>query len=535
MTAQILAILWAQYRISRNHFRRTTVMTVLMWLFTAIWYGMFVALAGLAVYFIPQLPIATLISALPIALLALFLYNQTIPLFTLTTGWSLQINKLQVYPIPNGALFSLEVLLRVTSTPEFFIVMLGGVIGLLRRPDVPILGAIGLLLFIPFNLFLQLSAREFILHAFQRNRFRELITIIFISIGVLPQFLMRTGLGIKLKPYFLLFANGHGTPWQAASALSLGQSPLLNVAILAAWTMAALLLARWQFASGLVQDDAFRGGGATPAPVTEKETSPSFLDSIGNLFQDPVAAIVQKELRSLVRMPRFRVTLGMACIFSIVLFLPMIMRDGGNFFGGKTVYPFANLYALLLLSDILLLNIFGTDRAAAQLYFLSPTSLASVIKAKNVVAWLFLLAINLLVAIVTFFVAHASPINILAGVLSSCVATIHLMWAGNLLSVVSPRPSDPSSTMQRKGNAKNQWWILLCTIGMAALVGIAYLARWAFASDWALIAILALEFIIGYVVYRVSLDSAVERGLAGRELIIDKLSKTTSPIDGSAG
>ena len=115
------------------------------------------------------------------------------------------------------------------------------------------------------------------------------------------------------------------------------------------------------------------------------------------------------------------------------------------------------------------------------------------------------------------------------------VATIHLMWAGNLLSVMTPPPSDPSSTMQKKGNAKNQLWILACTIGMGLLVGFAYLARWAFDSDWALVGVLALEFVIGYVVYRVALDSAVERGMAERERMIDTLSKTSSPIGGSVG
>ena len=62
----------------------------------------------------------------------------------------------------------------------------------------------------------------------------------------------------------------------------------------------------------------------------------------------------------------------------------MVIRDGaGNGFLRQNFFPFANLYALLLLSDTLLLNIFGTDRGATQLYFLSPTSFASVIKAKN--------------------------------------------------------------------------------------------------------------------------------------------------------
>jgi ABC-2 type transport system permease protein len=70
---------------------------------------------------------------------------------------------------------------------------------------------------------------------------------------------------------------------------------------------------------------------------------------------------------------------------------------------------------------------------------------------------------------------------------------------------------------------------------MAVLVGFAYLARWAFDSDWALLAVLVFEFIIGYVVYRVALDSAVARGISERERILDALSKTSSPIGGSLG
>jgi ABC-2 type transport system permease protein len=284
-----------------------------------------------------------------------------------------------------------------------------------------------------------------------------------------------------------------------------------------------------------VQDDAFRGGASAKASKSDAATP--FLDSLTNLFSDPTAALVQKELRSLLRMPRFRVALGMACIFSTVLFLPLLLRESstGNSVWRRDLFPLTNLYALLLLSDSLLLNIFGTDRSAVQLYFLSPVPLAVIFKAKNLVAWVFILVINALVAGVTLFFAHLSVVNIAAGFLASAVAAIHLMWAGNLLSVIMPRPADPSSTLQRKGSSKVQLWIFFCTLGMAVLVGFAYLARWAFDSDWALLAVLVFEFIIGYVVYRVALDSAVARGISERERILDALSKTSSPIGGSLG
>jgi ABC-2 type transport system permease protein len=535
MVEQILAIVWAQFRITRNHLPRTGVGGVVMWIITGLWYSLFLALAGLAIAGIPAISLDLLRKALPIALLILFLYNQTIPLLTLTTGWSLQIDKLQVYPIRNSALFGLEVLLRITSAPEFMIVLLGGVIGLARRSDIPLPAALCLLFFIPLNLFLQLAVRDFVVHAFERNRFREIITILFVSIGIVPQFLLRTGLGMKLKPYFLLFANGLGTPWHTAASLSLGRLSLFNFAVLAAWTALAFWLARWQFARGLTQDDAFRGGSG--AAASKKETASPLLDFFSNLFQDPAAAIIQKEVRSLLRMPRFRVMLGMACIFSTLIFLPIRLGEdskGPGFFS-HNYFVAVNLYGLLIMADVLLLNIFGADRAAAQIYFISPVPLATVLKAKNLAACVFILLQNLLVIILTPFFAHVSAVSIVSGVVASAVASINLMWAGNLLSVMMPRPIDPSATMKRQANAKVQLWILLCTVGMAVLVGFAYLARWAFDSDWALLGVLLFEFAIGAVVYKVALDSAVERGLRDREGIIDALSKTSSPVGGSLG
>ena len=86
MVDQILAIVWAQFRISRNHLPRTGGGGVVMGLITALWYLMFVGLAWLAAFGIPRLPPSAPQTALPIALLALFLYNQTIPLLTLSAG-----------------------------------------------------------------------------------------------------------------------------------------------------------------------------------------------------------------------------------------------------------------------------------------------------------------------------------------------------------------------------------------------------------------------------------------------------------------
>ena len=75
MTEQILAIVWAQFRIMRNHMPRTSLGAVAMLCLTALWYSLFVAIAVGAALAIPLVPMPTLRQALPIALLALYAAN----------------------------------------------------------------------------------------------------------------------------------------------------------------------------------------------------------------------------------------------------------------------------------------------------------------------------------------------------------------------------------------------------------------------------------------------------------------------------
>ena len=273
---------------------------------------------------------------------------------------------------------------------------------------------------------------------------------------------------------------------------------------------------------------------AALAPAKRDSTGPSFAlaPRLANFFADPMGAIVEKELRSMVRMPRFRVLFGMACIFSVVVFLPLKMgRSHGM---SQDLVPVISLYGLLLLSDALLLNIFGFDRGAAQIYFVTPMPIDIVIKAKNCVALIFISLQTLAIPLVASLFVHITLFAAMAGICASAVATLFLLSAGNLMSTTLPRPMDPGSTFRRQAGAKVQMWLLACSLGMAVLVGFAYLARWAARdNDWAFLAVLAVEFVIGLVVYRIALESSVARALQGREAILAALAKNASPV--SAG
>ena len=193
--------------------------------------------------------------------------------------------------------------------------------------------------------------------------------------------------------------------------------------------------------------------------------------------------------------------------------------------------PVVTLYGLLMLSDVLLLNIFGLERSATQIYFVAPIPFATVMKAKNLTAALFLAIQSLGVLVVVALVRiPITGFNVISALLAAAVVGLFFISAGNLSSIAMARPSDPKQTFRKQSGGKMQLWLLLCSLIMFLLLGTAFLAQWAFNSNWALLGVLAIEFMIGLVVYRVSLDSAVERGIRDRERLIDALSKGSAPI-----
>jgi len=537
MWQQIVVIFWAQFRITRNHLPRTSAGSIVLSLLSLLWYGLYIGLAGIAAVRLSTLPISDLRNLVPIGLLGVFLFWQIFPLFTLSSGWSLQLNKIRAYPVRGSALFGIELLLRLTSAPEMIIVLGGAFAGLIRHPLIPLWAPFLLLLYIPFNLLLQLAVRDMVLFAFQRNRFRELFAVVVICLAILPQFLIRTPVGHRMQPYLFAAAKGSITPWHAVSSLSLGFLSTLDILVVAIWIWAAYQFARWQFQRGLRAEDGLRPASTdTRRSRAGKPLPTRLIEWPGQFFRDPLGALLQKELQSLLRMPRFRVLFGMACVFSVLVFFPLNLHsspDGPGFLRNNFL-PIVNLYGLLLLSDVLLLNIFGLDRQAAQIYFVVPIPLRVAVRAKNAVAVIFIaMQTGAVLLMATVFRVYVSTLGIATGIAASAVVTVYLIAVGNFTSVTMARPIDPAQTFRKQAGGKMQLWLLACGVGMYALVGFAFLAQWALRSDAALLGILLLEFVIGLIVYKIATDSAIEHGMRDREQLVETLSRGVSPISAS--
>ena len=91
----------------------------------------------------------------------------------------------------------------------------------------------------------------------------------------------------------------------------------------------------------------------------------------------------------------------------------------------------------------------------------------------------------------------------------AAVVMIFLFSAGNLLSIRHARGVDPGNSIRTGAAGRLQALLFAIYPVTFAPVLLGYLARYAFGSQAALFAILGLDAIMGLVVYRVALDSAV--------------------------
>lgn len=529
MWRQILTIGWAQWRVLRNHLPRTTFGSLLLFSFSVVWYGGLATLAIFIAFSVPGLPLPILKKNFGPALMLLFIVWQLVPLITLSGGWSLDLKKLQVYPIRTSALLATEACLRISGSVEMVLVALGATAGLVLHPNIRFWYALALLLYIPFNLLVSVSVREFVARMLHRNRMRELITILFILIAVLPQFLVRLGYMKESAGVFRHFGNLEFAPWTAMANLALGTHAVTALPVLAGWLLLAYWVAQMQLAKSLRSEEP-RGSAAAMAAPSSKRSVATWLEYPARLFSDPVDAIITKEIRTLLRMPRFRVVFTLATVLTAIIILPVVIKGGIPTPRGSSV-SIMECYGIVILGDALLWNIFGFDGKATQLYFAAPVDIALVFRGKNIAAALFVcLQMVFLLAAASVLRLAKSPLAFGIAVLSAAVLTIYFMSFGNISSVIIPRGIDPRSTMKKQAGAKVQFWLFGCMIAAALLIGFGFLAGWALDSDWATVAVLAGELGIGVLLYRFSIESAIKHTITRREELLTALSKSGAPV-----
>jgi ABC-2 type transport system permease protein len=534
MPAHVQAILWAQWR-SLMNFRRGAGFAswILPSLAVLIWYGFWAGLSVIAAFvFASHTWVEMIRPALPGALLVVCLYWQLAPLMAASLGASIDLKKLLVYPVPHRQLFGVEVLLRVSTCIEMLMLCAGAAIGLWRNSALPNRAAV--IAFVPFvfsNLFLAAGLRNQLERLMSRRRFREVAVLTIVLAAALPQVLFLTGLPAPLRNLFL---GGHlgWYPWSVTARLALGSVSAGAVAALVGWTVFAWLFGRWQFERSLQFDfEAAQSEGRKTSAGVSRMDAVYRLPAL--LFRDPMAAVVEKELRSLSRTPRFRLVFIMGFTFGLLIFLPVLLRGSAGRSAGLPTDHLAMVgaYALLLLGDVGFWNVFGFDRAATQLYYLQPVKISRVLVGKNVATAIFVfLEMTAIAGVWALVRLPVTPFKVLEAFAVTLVLSLFLLGTGNLCSIYYPRAVNPERSTGA-GSAGRVRALLLLIYPVAGFpVLLAYGARYAFQSQLAWWSVLGVVAALGAGFYWVALDTAVAKAEERRDLLLEALSRGEGPL-----
>ncbi len=529
---QARAILWAQWRSMRNFFPRRGIGWTAAVGF--IWYGIWVVVSFSVMLLTSS---ATAASTLGGILLLIFLYWQVVPVLMAASGASLDLRKLQAYPIPVSQLFELEVMLRITAALEVVLVVIGMGIGILRNPMAPAWGALGVLPFVIFNLVLGVGSRDTIARILARRRVREAAFFLLILLAALPQLLLTRGRGFQGRLRAIMTRESWpGWPWTSTAHFMQGQDVLRSLAILAAWLAAAGLFGYWQFRRTIAFDAeavSARPSSGSGASGLRERLAERFFRLPSLLFRDPLGALVEKEVRFLTRSPRFRLVFLMGFTFGLLVWLPVALgRQGGSpSFLGNNYLTVVSVYSLLLLSEPCFWNFFGFDRSAAQIYFLAPIPFIRVMIGKNFSALFFIvLEIGMIALVCGLLGMPMHPRTLAESFGVAGVISIFLLTAGNQLSIRQPRAMNPAASFRSGASGRTQAIFFIVYPIAAAPAALAYLARYAFDSEAAFFAVLAMDAAIGAVVYKLSLDSSVAAAERLKEQMITALSRGEGPI-----
>ncbi len=526
------AILRAQLLSMRMRVGTRRASAVFTALTSLLFYGFWTFLAiGVLAWFSNPDNAGYFAPALSTGLFFAMLYWQLVPVITAGFGASVDLRKLRVYPIPHRKLFFVEVLLRITNGAEMLLLLAGATAGLLRNPlyaaGAKILMAPAAVLFATTNVLLSAGLRHSIERMLRRTRVKEFGTIVFILVALLPQLLfflnIRKGALVRLAPSQIFW------PWGAIAHIMLGD----RIALAALAGVGHLGLAYWfgrhQFERSIRRDDGFA------AEQTAEISRPAgFRERLyrfpSRFLRDPIAAVVEKELRTLFRIPRFRMVYGMSAFFGIVLYLPMYRNPrGASPFLKEHALTIMALYGLLMMGPISYWNAFGFDRTAVQGYFSWPIKFRDALIGKNITVMLLLVPQVVVIALFERLMRLiVTPRNFIETVAVILIASLYWFGIGNIFSVRIPRAMDPEkmNQMSNKMQALSIWTAPLLLLPIV----LAYWARMIFDSELIFTGVLLIAGVIGAIVYYVGLDSAVNIAEKRRESIVMELGRAEGPL-----
>jgi ABC-2 type transport system permease protein len=198
----------------------------------------------------------------------------------------------------------------------------------------------------------------------------------------------------------------------------------------------------------------------------------------------PFAAIVEKELRSLMR------TVPLLWAVSVPLLFVLVIAGAFHHSPSSDTksFPFAFLlcvaYALLGFTGLFYNNL-GAEGAGIQLLFLSPTPIRTVLLAKNLLHSILFTLVGFAAGILACLRLGVPPLEVLAGTGAWLVFALPCnLAAGTIFSLSMPYRINPGRITRPAGAQANTFPAMLIQLGVLGVGVLVFWLCWSLKSRW---------------------------------------------------
>ena len=452
---------------------------------------------------------------LPVLFWALCLAWQTIPVMLASFQEQFDLSILLRFPVRFGSYFLLWVVFGLADVSTILggLCCLGILVGItIVRPELFAWVALGLAVFAVFNILLARAVFAWLDRWLAQRKTREILGGVFM-VAMLGLQLLNPALHhrhrlprdatpdqivadaqdyrqaqARLKArYEPLLETADAVqrwfpPGLAAGALGQASEHQPGMALGALGLLGLYGLAAGGVLAGRLRAE-YRGENLGVAPsrkMEQRRAGAWILDGSG-----PIAAVMEKELRTLLRTLPLLYAIG-APLLMMIIFSSAFLRGGGS--GSKHVFafalPIAVAYALLGFSQMLYNNL-GAEGAGIQMYFLSPTPIRTVLLAKN----LFHSALCALMALVA-----GTMTSLRLGVPDGAMVAATAAWllfalpanlaAGDVLSLTMAYRVNPGRISRQRGSQANAILSLLIQLGVIGSGAVVFFLSWYWGNLW---------------------------------------------------
>jgi ABC-2 type transport system permease protein len=416
---------------------------------------------------------------IPIVMWVLFLLWQLVPVSLASFQEQFDLGGLLRFPVGFGAFYLLHVIFGLVDASTILggFCCLGVWVGITAaQPGLSAWVALGLAVFAAFNVLLVRAIFAWIDRWLAQRKTREIVSAVFLM-AMLSLQLFNPALRSTRHGKMSAQSRATSERWlQTAAGIQRWLPPGLaalevqraaeNKPAPAVASLGALGL--YVLAAGCVLGvrlhAGYRGENLSDAPSrkkTERRKGEWLLDGSG-----PIAAVMEKELRTLFR--SLPLLYGLGAPLLMVFVLSSLYRSGGSI-GGHSLslgLLISEAYAMVGFTQLFYNNL-GPEGAGIQLLFLSPTPIHTVILAKNLFhSALFAVDAVLVAALASLRMGRPAPVALAATAAWLLFALPVHLAAGNAFSLAMPYRVNLGRIARQKGSQASALLSMLIQVGV---------------------------------------------------------------------